>query len=214
MLLPLGLVAEIVCMLFAFRFLAGEENYWGSFRWFMVFTVVVETIGYVLLMQGKVNHGLYNLYLPVEMFFKYYILYRLCRSYFRVTYWIIPFLVLFVALYIFEGITNHFDRYSVQSNSVAALGILIICVSYFYHFLKKDEYVNIYEHAPFWIITALFFFYLGGTACNLFFDYLADIYRKQHIPVRFIIFTILNFMLYGCWSYSFVCRYRRKISSS
>jgi hypothetical protein len=25
---------------------------------------------------------------------------------------------------------------------------------------------------------------------------------------------LLNFIFYGCWSYSFVCRYREKTSSS
>ena len=152
--------------------------------------------------------------MPIEVLFKYFVLYRLCRDYFRVEYIVVPFLLAFTGLWVYESTDSHFEKYSVMANSVASVGILIISCLYFYHFLKKEEYVNIYEHAPFWIITALFFFYLGGTACNLFFNYLASIYIKQHIPVRYITFTLLNFIMYGCWSYSFLCKYRQAISSS
>lgn len=214
MLLPFGTIAEYVCLFCAFRFLWNEnDRQWALFKWFMLFTVAVETVGYINLVQNQSNHWLYNIYLPFEMGFKYFVLYRLCRPYFRVGPWIALFMAVFACLYAFEGIQSHFAKYSVQANSVGGLGIFIICCAYFYHFLKKDEYVNIYNHAPFWVITGLFFFYLGGTACNLFFNILAEIYMKQHVPVRYIIFTILNFILYGCWSYSFACRYRQRISS-
>jgi hypothetical protein len=215
MFIPFGLIVEYVCMIFAFRYLAGEKNVlWSSFKWFMLLTVVVETVGYVLLVSDIVNHGMYNIYLPLETFFKFYILYLLCRDYFKVSYIVVPFLLLFSAIWIYDSVITDFTKYGVRSNSVASLGILVICCAYFYFFLKKEEYVNIYEHPPFWIITGLFFFNLGGMAVFVFFDYLASIYLKQHIPIRFIIFTLLNFMLYGCWSYSFLCRYRNKALSS
>ncbi|NCI47820.1 hypothetical protein GWC94_14280 [Sediminibacterium sp. WSJ-3] len=179
----------------------------------MLFTVMVEIAGHAMLSMNVPNHWLYNLYLPVEMLFKYYLLYKICNGYFPVKYLAVSFLALFGLLYAYEGIASGFNEYSVWSNSAASVGILTICCFYFYYFLKKEEYVDIYQHAPFWIVTALFFFYLGGTACNVFFKYLANIYEKQHIPVRYIIYTLLNFIFYGCWSYSFVCRYRQTTSS-
>lgn len=215
MLIPLTQTAEVVCLFFAFRYLKKSKgSFWGSLRWFMLFTVLVEIAGHTLLTMNIPNHWLYNLYLPVEMLFKYYLLYRICDAYFQVKYLALPFILLFGILYIYESVLSGFKEYSVWSNSVASVGILAMCCSYFYYFLKKEEYVDIYQHAPFWLVTALFFFYLGGTACNIFFKYLADIYAKQHIPIRYIIYTLLNFIFYGCWSYSFVCRYREKTSSS
>jgi hypothetical protein len=69
------------------------------------------------------------------------------------------------------------------------------------------------QHPPFWIVTGLFFFNFGSIACNLFFDYLMVKIPKEYIPINYIIFTVLNFILYGCWSYAFICRYRQMISS-
>jgi hypothetical protein len=31
---------------------------------------------------------------------------------------------------------------------------------------------------------------------------------------RYIVFTILNTILYSCWSYSFICRYFQRTSTS
>ncbi len=215
MLLPVSQVSELICLFFAFRFLSGKKNdYWGSFIWFMSFTVIVEITAYIMLAKGLNNHWLYNLYLPVEILFKLYLLYKICSSYFKVLHWMLPFLLLFLGMYIYESTTSHFAKYSFMSNAIISVCILLVCCFYFYHFLKKEEYVNIYEHGPFWVVTALFFFYLGGTACNLFFYYLADIFVQTKFPIRYIIFAFLNIIFYGCWSYSFLCNYRQTRSSS
>ena len=215
MLFPFSQIFEVVCLFFAFRYLTGtEKSFWKSFRWFLLVTVLLETAGFILQNTGGNNHWIYNLYLPIEVLFKFYVFYKLCKGYFKVQYWLLGFLAIFAILYLSESIDNGFREYSYVSNSVASVAIIILCCFYFYYFLKKEEYVNIYEHAPFWVITALFFFYLGTTACNIFFNYLASIYVKQHIPIRYITFTMLNFIMYGCWSYSFVCKYRQTISSS
>lgn len=202
-------------MIIAFVYLGRVQSaFWRSFRWFMLVTVAVEITGHTLRYRGINNHGLYNLYMPVETFYKYYLLYRLCRDYFKVAYWILPFAGIFTILYLYESIDSKFSSYSYIANSVMSISIVIITCLYYYYFLKKEEYVDIYKHAPFWIITALFFFNLGSTACNVFWSYLSNIYATQHIPVRFIIFSLLNFIMYGCWSYSFICKYRQTISSS
>jgi MFS family permease len=215
MLFPFSQVFEVVCLIIAFLYLSVYRNsFWGSFRWFMLITVIVEIIGHTLQYRSIPNHWVYNLYMPIETFYKYYILYRLCRDYFRVERWLIPFSGIFLILYLYESINSDFSRYSYITNSVMSVSIVIVCCLYYYYFLKKEEYVNIYEHAPFWIITALFFFYLGSTACNVFWYYLSKIYADQQIPVRFIIFALLNFIMYGCWSYSFICKYRQTTSSS
>lgn len=214
MLFPFSILFEIACLFLAWRYLDKKKGNWGYFRWFMLLTVIVEIIGFTLLTLKHPNHWLYNIYLPLEMGFKFYILYKLCYRYFRVEFLLATSLLFFAGFYFYESFSSGFSKYSFMSNSIGSIGIIIICCSYFYHFLKKDDYVNIYAHAPFWIITGLFFFYFGTTACNIFFNYLASIYVKQHIPIRYIVFTMLNFILYGCWSYSFICKYRQPISSS
>lgn len=220
MLFPFGQIVEIICLFFAFRFLSGKsDSFWPYFKWFMLLTCAVEVYGYVSLIfslgnKAISNHWMYNSYLLVEMVFKFYILYKICRNYFKSEFISIPFLIVFFVVYVLEGIENGFAKYNYISNSIASVGILICCCLYFYQFLKKEEYVDIYRHAPFWIIVGLFFFYLGSTACNVFFKILSQIWEQQHIPIRYIIFTLLTIVLYSCWSYAFLCKYRKPISSS
>jgi hypothetical protein len=209
---PIGQSVEILCFLLAIRcFYRGERSYWKWFIWFMLITVIVEILGYTLPID---NYWMYNLYLLVEIVFKFYVLYRICKPYFSVQYLALACLLVFVAFYLYESINSGFLQYSVQSNAIASIQILIICCCYYYYFLKKEEYVDIYKHAPFWVVTGLFFFYLGSSAANPFFNYLATINQKQGIPVRYIIMTVLSVILYGCWSYAFLCRYRKTTSSS
>ena len=210
---PFSEVVEIICMLCAFVYLSnGKVGAWHYFRWFMLFTVILEITGFTLYFVYHLNnHWLYNINLPIEVTFISGVLYKICSPYFEVRVWLLPGLLLFTGFYVYESINSHFTLYSVISNNIASVMIIIICCLYFYHFLKKDEYVNIYLHPPFWIVAGLIFFYFGSTACNIFYNYLASINLKQQIPVRFITFAILNFILYSCWIRAFLCRYRQSI---
>ncbi len=208
---PFNEVIEAVCLYMAFRFLSNEKlGYLRQFRWFMLLTVLVESAGFTIrLIYHLSNHWLYNLYLPIEISFISWVLYKVCIPYFKVKKVLIPGLVIAGGLYLFESLKSQFTEYSLLSNSVASLMIILICCLYFYYFLKKEEYVNIYKHYPFWLVTGLFFFYLGTSACNVFYDYLASINFKQNLPVRYMTFVVFNFILYSCWSYAFLCRYRQ-----
>ena len=210
---PFSEVIESICMLLSFVYLSnGKVGYWSYFRWFMLFTVALELTGFTLYFVYHLNnHWLYNINLPIEFAFVSGVLYKICSPYFKVLVWLVPGFLLFTGFYLYESINSHFTLYSVISNNIASVIIIIISCFYFYHFLKKEEYVNIYQHPPFWIITGLFFFYFGSTACNVFYNYLASINLKQQIPVRFITFAILNFILYSCWIRAFLCKYRQTI---
>lgn len=213
LLFPFSEIMEVICLASSFFYLSnGKVGYWGYFRWFMLFTLLLEFTGYILYFIYHLNnHWLYNINLPVEIIFISAVLYKICSPYFKVQYWLLPGLSLFASFYFYESMHSHFLSYSIISNNIASVMIIIICCLYFYFFLKKEEYVDIYKHPPFWIIAGLFFFYFGSTACNIFYTYLASINLKQQIPVRFIIFALLNFILYSCWMRAFLCKYRQTI---
>lgn len=183
----------------------------GYFRWFMIVTVLAECTGFTLrTVYHQPNHWVYNIFLFVEIFFTGWILYKCCKDYFPVLKVIIPCLTVSLCLYVYESIRSGFTAYSTLSNDVLTVMTILVCCLYYYYFLKKEEFVNIYQHYPFWVVTGLFFFYLGTSACNIFFDYLAIINSTQNKPIRYLTFVVLNFILYSCWSYSFLCRYRQK----
>jgi hypothetical protein len=88
-------------------------------------------------------------------------------------------------------------------------------VYYFYLVLKEDQFRQLSVYAPFWWVSGTLCFYFAGTAGNIFFNYL--IHDQAPVishSVRYVVFNILNVVLYLSWSYSFICRYRQRISSS
>ena len=69
--------------------------------------------------------------------------------------------------------------------------------------------------APFWWVNGTICFYFAGMACNIFFKYLVkDVTSDVSHSARYIVFSILNVILYACWSYSFICRYFQRTSTS
>ncbi|MBN9295821.1 MAG: hypothetical protein J0I41_02370 [Filimonas sp.] len=193
----------------------AKPAWWKSFIAFMVFTCIIEVIAYRAYFVHHVsNHGIFNIYLPVEVLFVSFVLYKICQPYFKSGPVFIAGSVIFLIAYFIESFKSRFGEYSSAANNIASAFFIIMCCVYYYCLLRKEETVDIVIHPAFWIVSGCFFFYFGGTACNFFFTYLSSLNTKTFIPVRYIIFIILNFILYACWSYAFICKYKHKISSS
>ncbi len=212
---PYSIVFEFGCLLF-FLALAWRRiiGWWQLFAWLLLLTLATEITGYCMYyLHHLKNHWLYNLFLPFEFLLTCRILYRICQPNFNSRTLLLLGSFIFTVLYLVESFHAHFSSFSSYANDFSSIWILVICFLYFYHLLKQKEYISLLQHPPFWIVTGLFFFNFGSIACNLFFDYLMVKIPKEYIPINYIIFTVLNFILYGCWSYAFICRYRQMISS-
>src|SRR5678815_4941322 len=91
MLFTIILFIETTCLLFAVLCLRKEHSLWKGFIPFLILTVAVEATGYILFfVEGLNNHWVFNLYLFFEMAFIFYLLYRLCREYFKAGYLLLP----------------------------------------------------------------------------------------------------------------------------
>jgi hypothetical protein len=207
------IIIEYLCLLFAFLYLKNTKDWWILFIPYMICVVITETLGiYIMLHQTKSgdNYWVHNYYLPVYFAFSLYALYRICTPLFRVEKWITAMAVIIAISYLAESYRSGFKKLSVDSFSLANAIFVVFCCSYYYHLLKQDNFINIKKHAPFWVITGMLFFCFGSTVSYLFFDTLVQINIKYNLPVRQVIFIVLNFILYGCWSYAFLCKYRQK----
>jgi hypothetical protein len=206
---------EFISFLIALFYLATKKIGWyKNFIWFLFLVVTTEAVGntaYFYWHQN--NHWIYNAYLPVEILFKSWILYKICQPHFNSRPVIISGLVVFSISYLAESITAHFLKYSSNTNVLFSVWVILVCFYYYYCLIKGENNITIYRHPPFWIITGLFFFYFISTASNLFFDYLIQINKKELVPIRYTIFLILDLILYSSWSYAFICRYKQTISS-
>jgi hypothetical protein len=214
---PFAILFEAICLALSIFLLSGKKaGWWRNFIWFLLLTVLVETSAYSIVVLSHMkssNHWLHNLFLPIEVSFIGWVLNKISSSYFNSKLWLMAGLAIFILAYFYESIKSGFLEYSSIANSIASVWIILICCLYYYYLLKEEEYINITTHPSFWIVSGCFLFYFGTTACNLFYFYLESINVQQRSPVRFYIFEAFNFIMYGSWSYAFLCKYRQMILS-
>jgi hypothetical protein len=204
-----------LCFLVALALLTNKRSGWYvHFTWFLGLSFLVELSGYLtFFVFGHSNHRIFNFFMPVEILFIGWIMLKVFRP-LKDARWLIGIMwtVLFT-VYLWENIRSGFREYSTVTSIVFSAGMVLACLLYYFHLLRSEEYLNVYRHEDFWIVTGLFLFYFVQTGCNFFFDYLAIINKDTIKPIRYDIFIVLNFILYAAWAYAFLCRYKKTISS-
>lgn len=205
-------IIELIAFIITIYCLRKSVDWYYYFIWFMLVVVVTENAGfYIYFHLHQLNHWLYNLYLPIEALFKFWIVYKICTPHFNSKPAVYTGVSIFTIVYLIESIQSGFTAYSSISNNVLSIWLIVMCLIYFYYLISHEtENLSIYQHAPFWIMAGLFFFYFVSTASNLFFDYLIEINKKSYKPIRYSIFLILDFILYASWSYAFICKHKYK----
>ena len=213
---PTTLLFELICFLAALRFLRQEKkSYWYALIWFMLITTLLDGSGWVMaVIFKKHNHWIYNIEQPVEVYFIGWLFYRLYPPSFEKKLWLWSAAILFGFIFLMESYFYEFKTYIDLSDSLAAAFFVIASCLYFYLLQKEELFVDLFRHPPFWLVTGIFLFYFVSTAVNIFFTELMQINILKGIYLRYIILTVLNGILYGCWIAAFRWRYLQTISSS
>ena len=215
MIFTITIFIEAICLGFALWFLRREASWWKYFVTFLAITVFTELVGFVLFfVQGQKNHWVFNIYLLPEIAFLFFALDKLSKGLFRASALLMLAFLGFAGVYGYESWSSNWTGYSANANTVASVTIIIVACIYYYHLLKQQDPIPLKRSASFWIVSGLLVFYFGSMGCNLFVEQLTAIYNETGFPLRFIIMALLNFILYACWAYAFICRYRQTISSS
>ena len=213
--LILNILFELVCLCFAIICLSKERTFWIFFVPYLTCVVITESTGMLLFLKGApTNAWIFNLYMPVSILFICYTMYRICSAMYRIFRILVLLVCCCSILYVYELITSGVNILAFRTFALSNIGYIIVCCAYFYHLLKQEHFVNIGRHAEFWLLAGLLFHAFGSTMCLVFFEVLSKVYYDYHIPLRQIIFVFLNFIMYACWSYAFLCRYRFQTSSS
>jgi hypothetical protein len=210
--LTVNTAAEWTCCLAALYCLRTDKDpAWKGLPYYLLIVCLVETMGIYLRLQHRSNAFLYNIYLPLEGLFMSVFLYRLLQPYGVKRWLLFGWTGLFLVLYFAESMSNRFARYSHQVVVLMSVVFVLASLYYFYRVLKSDQYIRLGSYAPFWWVSGVLLFYFGGAVTYVFFKYLlrtpaaVDI----HYFVRYIIFKVLNVLLYGSWTYASICRYRQ-----
>ncbi|MBB6501550.1 hypothetical protein [Pedobacter cryoconitis] len=205
-------ITELLCLMIClFCLFRDKDIYWRSFMIYLFLVCAVEFTGIYLRLLHKSNYELYTYFLVIECTMISCFFYRLYRKYHFKPSRLFSWLGLFMSIYGLELYTNHFSNFAYKTAAIMSV-VFVIASLYYYMLILRDEHFRKLEtYPPFWIVNGVLFFYFGSTACNVFFDYLMqDKITSLGLSVRYVTFNILNVILYSCWSYAFICRYRQR----
>jgi sensor histidine kinase YesM len=209
-------VSELLCLLAAIFFLYKEKTTaWRLFIPFLLLTCTVEIAGiYIREFVHTSNYALYNVYVLFECGFTSYFFFYLYKAYHYKPIWLYAWLGQFAVMYIIDLLHHNFGQFVSTTASVMSV-VFVLASLYFYYLKLKDEHFEpLIFSAPFWWVSGTLFFYFGSTACNNFLDYLSEYERITFSrSIRYIIYNILDIIMYIFWSYAFICRYRQRKSS-
>jgi hypothetical protein len=204
--------AEILCFLVGLICIVNDKSTaWRVLVAYQLITCLVEFTGIYFRHQHASNAPVYNIAIVAECVTVSYFFYYLLCPYFKPLKPLVAWLVLFVAIYVYELLViSHFKYFVDITASVMSVAFVLASLIYYYQEHKAHEYRALMSSPEFWWVNGTLFFYFGSTVSNIFFQYLAREDTTFYLTARYIIFNGLNVVLYACWSYAFICRYRQR----
>ena len=210
-------LSEFICLVISILCLYKEKDKaWKRFILFLLLTCLVETAGiHIRNVLQRPNFMIYNIFLVIECAVLNYFFYHLFKVYLNLMRLLTGWIIIFLLFYFTELYVKHFNAYVSTSSTIMSVELILAGVYYYYRLLKEEKYRQLSKEASFWWVNGTICFYFAGIACNIFFKYLVqDQTSGVTHSARYIVFTILNIILYSCWSYSFICRYFQRTSTS
>ncbi len=204
---PYYLLAEWVCFITSVLLINNFDKDWNAVRLYLGFVVLIESICYYMVWIAKCtsNQWLYNLSIPVEYGFSFWIFYRFVDLRKSKIIFLFAYLI-FGATYLItlinsKGINVFFDK----ADTTGSVLIICLCMIYYYTLFQQVEYINILKDPTFWFVSGNFIFYTTSISVDAFFEKLVELRVNNSVSLRYIIMNILNIILYGCWIKSFIC---------
>lgn len=202
--------AELLCLGFAIYFLSKDKNpFWRITIWYLVIVMVTEIAGRYCAITYRTNLFAYNIYTLFEVSYVTYGFYTFTKQYADIKKWIIATYGAIILIYITFTAIYGIHVYNAFTISIMSVVFVIYGLLYFYLLLKDEDYIDLKFHAAFWWVGGALIFYFGSTLANFFDDIIQQKFLGKY-NTRAIIYTTLNFFLYGLWAYSFICRARQR----
>lgn len=207
---PYHLLAEWTCFIASLILL---KNQWSPIalltKIYLFLVVFVETIcRYVIIYN---NQWVYNFSMVAEFIFGMWVIPKL-GDFKKARPITLACFVLFFVCYIADLIRHRgFDIYFDNSYTIGSAIMICLCVYYYYTIFFKEEYTTLSADPVFWFISGYLIYYTATTGFDTFFEELEKIPVGSDIPLGTVIMDVTNLILYGFWTFSFIClRNKRK----
>ena len=196
---------ELICLAFAILCLwRTHELVWKSLIFYLFIICLAEFTGVYLKRHYQSNQWIYNVLLVFQIGFTSIMFKHLFDKYSIGKPAVFLGWLLLLSLYIIDLLTHGFFKFNMLTYNTMSVVFILYSLFYFYLLLNDEAYIDLKYSAKFWWVTGVLFFYFGSTAVNLFRGKTA-IMLSGH-SLSYYIYIVLNMILYGCWSYSFICK--------
>lgn len=208
--LSLNISVELTCLVIAFIFLRSDHKFfWKLVIVYMAIVCGTEISGrYIARFMHQPNGWLYNISLFFEIGFIHFALFKFISKYSRFAKFLVLLSLCFISLiYLSEIFYWKTSKFYITTYRLYSVNIVLLSLFYFYVFIKQRDYVILKHDAEFWFVAGILFFFFGGTVMNFLYNVLT-IQITPDKTIKSYINNILIILLYGFWSYSFICRHR------
>ena len=209
-LLSLNISVELICLMIAFIFLKGDHKlFWKLVIAYMLVVCGTEIGGrYIARVMHQPNGWLYNIYLVFQIGFLHFALFRFISKYSSYAKLItISSLLLLAVIYLCEMFYWKSSGFYITTYKIFSVNAVLLSLFFFYVFIKQKDYVVLKNDPEFWFVAGILFFYFGGTVMNFLYNVLT-VRITPDKTIKSYINNVLIILLYGFWSYSFICRRR------
>ncbi|WP_421942269.1 hypothetical protein [Pedobacter sp.] len=208
------IIIEIVSLITATLLLIKDKkSFWKILLLYIAIALLFESYGSFLSHRKINNLWWFNLFIFFEAGFILYGLWHCLREYINPRNIVAIGVILIYGSYGLSVIINGAKQYNVLSVNVMSVLFTVYALYYYYLLLRDEHYITLKSHPEFWWITGVLFYYFGSTMANIF-DGMFSVRVLNWLPLRYIIYIVLNLILHSFWVYSFICRMKqRKLQS-
>ncbi len=187
-----------------------REIYLKIFPFFLLATVLVELAAFFMIEIAKSHAPTYLLYNPsttLEFVFYFFSIREIIKK--KTAKNILLGLMVAFPLAVAINMTffQGMHRFNSFTYSIGCLLIVGSCIYYFYELFLMPHSVNLLRQPPFWICTALLFFYAFTYPIYGLSNLMASLPTHLIIIIGRILDS-LNVLLYSFFSIAFLCRLR------
>lgn len=189
-------------------FRRNSPKYLKVFPFFLLTTVIIEIIGWRLVVNGINATLLYNVFTTLEFEFYLFLLLNIIQNprFRKVIFYCICFYPVLVATNISLIQVNTFHSITY---AFGCLLIVAVCIYFFFELFQYPKSVDLKREPAFWICSGLLFFYCCSFPLFGLLNFLHDVSGVIMRNLASIV-MILNILLYTSFIVAFLCNIKAK----